>query len=211
MASSTSTSLYSRLATTDPSTNKLNLVGSIINQNASHTLDSQNVTMQWRARTTPEVSLGLASDVMTLGGITAGTPYVADMYYNPASLLKQPPMLGYNPSDGLWVNAVGGNTGNNATDGELGYVGTFAAFQTWLGDTNLADYIGAYGYDPSTNQAWAVVNQASGTFAVIPEPATLALLGMSVLAAGLRLAKKEVRVRQLPPPPRPLCGRGGLL
>ena len=91
--------------------------------------------MQWRARTDPEVALGLASDIMTLGGITAGTPYVADMYYNPASLLAPPPMLVYNPSDSIWVNAVNGNTGNNATGGELGYVGTFAAFQTWVGDT----------------------------------------------------------------------------
>ena len=83
----TSVSLYSRLATTDPSANKLNLVGAIINQSVSYTLDSSNVTMQWRARTNTEVSLGLGSDVMTLGGITSGTPYVADMYYNPASLL----------------------------------------------------------------------------------------------------------------------------
>ena len=46
----TSVSLYSRLATTDPSANKLNLVGAIINQSVSYTLDSSNVTMQWRAQ-----------------------------------------------------------------------------------------------------------------------------------------------------------------
>ena len=66
VSSATSVSLYSRLATTDPSANKLNLVGSIINQNVSYTLGGSNVTMQWQARTDTKVSLGLASDIMSL-------------------------------------------------------------------------------------------------------------------------------------------------
>ena len=81
-----------------------------------------------------------------------------------------------------WANAVSANTGNNASGGELGYVGTFSAFQGAYG-TTLDNYIGAYGYDPVSDQAWAVVDHAS-SFAVaaaVPEPATLALLGMSVL------------------------------
>ena len=144
--------------------------------------------MQWRARTTPEVGLDLASDVMTLGGITAGTPYVLQMAYSP---IVAYPLLAYNPSDSIWVNAVAGNTGNNAAGGELGYVGTFANFQLAYGPT-ISNYVGAYGYDPIANRAWAVVNQAGGTFAAIPEPATLALLGtgvLTLLAYGWRKRK----------------------
>ena len=48
VSSTTSLSLYSRLATTDSSANKLNLVGAIINQDTNRTLDSQAVAMQWR-------------------------------------------------------------------------------------------------------------------------------------------------------------------
>ena len=179
VGATTSLSLYSRLATTDPSANKLNLVGAVINQNVSTTLSGSNVTMQWRARTNAEVALDLGSDVMTLGGITAGTPYVVDMHYNPASLPAGGATLAYDPSPGTWYNAVYGNTGNNASGGELGYVGTFASFQSTYG-TTITNYVGAYGYDPSTDQAWAVVNHASD-FAVVPEPATLALLAIGLL------------------------------
>ena len=180
----TQTSLYSRLATTDPSPNALSLGGAIINQDIYYDLAGATVTSQWRARTAPEVSLLLGSDVMSLGGLTASTPYVVQMGYSPA-VLPSAAAVGYNPSDSIWVNATNGNTGNNATDGELGYVGSFAAFQAWVGDQVLTDYIGAYGYDPVADKAWAVLNQAgtAGTYAVIPEPGTLAML--AVCALGL--------------------------
>ncbi len=59
-----------------------------------------------------------------------------------------------------WVNAVEGNTGNNATAAQQGFAGSFAAFQSIYG-TQLDSYLGAYGTDASTGSAWAVINHNS--------------------------------------------------
>ncbi len=81
-----------------------------------------------------------------------------------------------------WVNAVQGNTGNNATAAQQGYAGSFAAFQSIYG-TQLASYLGAYGVDTTTGSVWAVVNHNSD-FSIVPEPSTWAML----LAGGVALA-----------------------
>lgn len=77
-----------------------------------------------------------------------------------------------------WVNAVSGNTGNNASLAQQGYLGSFSAFQTTYGST-LSNYIGAYGVDTTSGSAWAVLNHNSD-FASIPEPSTWALLAGSL-------------------------------
>jgi len=77
-----------------------------------------------------------------------------------------------------WVNAVSGNTGNNASLAQQGYLGSFSAFQTTYGST-LSNYVGAYGVDATAGSAWAVLNHNSG-FAVVPEPSTWALLAGSL-------------------------------
>lgn len=75
---------------------------------------------------------------------------------------------------GTWVNAVNGNTGNNAILAQQGYLGSFSAFQTTYGST-LSNYIGAYGVDTTAGSTWAVLNHNSD-FAVVPEPSTWLLL-----------------------------------
>jgi hypothetical protein len=156
----------------------------------------------------PQVSAPLISDVIQLTGMASHTvdpsqtdPFALQMTYSPSLLGNEAVesadgsiYLGWlNPSGGgagvpLWQNAVAGNTGNNATPAEQNFQGSFAAFQTAVGDTNIADYIGAWGVDSTNHDAWAVVNHNS-QFAVVPEPGTivLAVFGAAgFLVVGLR-------------------------
>lgn len=91
---------------------------------------------------------------------------------------------------GSWVNAVNGNTGNNASLAQQGYQGSFSAFQTTYGST-LSSYVGAYGVDTTSGSAWAVLNHNSD-FALVPEPSTWALLalGFGVLALRARSRRR---------------------
>lgn len=90
----------------------------------------------------------------------------------------------YDADSGTWVNAVDGNSGNNATAAEQGYQGSFDDFQNVYG-TSVGQYVGAWGVDTTNHQAWAVLNHASdfsvNTVAAVPEPTTLALLATGVL------------------------------
>lgn len=91
----------------------------------------------------------------------------------------------------LWVNAVAGNTGNNASLAQQNYAGSFADFQIAYG-TDLSAYLGAYGVETSagTTHAWAVVNHNSD-FSIVPEPSTYALLGFAALALGIMAARSH--------------------
>jgi MYXO-CTERM domain-containing protein len=97
--------------------------------------------------------------------------------------------LSWKDNSNTWVNAVAGNFGGSTT---------FAGATSWLSYYNttssvddysdIADFLGAYGVDPTNNFAWAVLNHNS-EFAVIPEPSTLVLGGLALLGlagAGLR-------------------------
>jgi hypothetical protein len=83
--------------------------------------------------------------------------------------------------NGSWVNAVDGNTGNNAILAQQGYLGSFSAFQGLYG-TDLTQYVGGWGVDTSSQSVWAVINHNS-EFAAIPEPGTWVLItiGLSVV------------------------------
>jgi len=64
------------------------------------------------------------------------------------------------------------------------YVCSFAAFQNDYG-TTLATYVGAYGRDQVGDTVWAVVNHNSEFVALVPEPATLAVLVAAVGVATI--------------------------
>ena len=91
---------------------------------------------------------------------------------------------------GSWVNAVSGNTGNNASGAQLGYLGSFSAFQTEY-TTDLTTYVGAYGVDISGGSTWAVLNHNSD-YAAVPEPATWALLaGVGTFFMVMRRRRRD--------------------
>jgi hypothetical protein len=67
------------------------------------------------------------------------------------------------------------SSGNLVTEG-------FLNMELAQGNT-LGELVGSWGVDLTNHQAWAVVDNGSGNFAVVPEPSTFALLGTA--AAGL--------------------------
>lgn len=97
-------------------------------------------------------------------------------------------MIGWLSND-EWVLAIEGNIGNTATQAMQGFDGSYTEFLTAFGGVSLAQSIGAYGFDQETQAAWAVLNHNSD-FAVIPEPATTALL---VLGGFAFLARRRWR------------------
>ena len=70
------------------------------------------------------------SDVFSLSG-TSTNAFVLQLSYTG---LTAGSFLGWDNS-GTWVNAVNGNTGNNAILAQQGYLGSFSAFQTTYGST----------------------------------------------------------------------------
>jgi len=144
-------------------------------------------------------SYGNPSDVLSLQGVHG--PFVLQMEYNESALIfdlpswteefvdsqnciylgwLEPGPMGLLPDYVEWVNAVEGNstTGSKAVEW---YKGTFAEFTAEYTDFNLTDYLGSFGCDIDTNTVWAVLDHNSD-FTVVPEPSTLALLGLGVLA-----------------------------
>jgi autotransporter-associated beta strand protein len=109
------------------------------------------------------------SDVFTLSG-TSTDLFVLQLN---VTGLDSSSFLGW-LNGGSWVNAVSGNSGNNASGAQQGYLGSFSAFQGTYGST-LSTYVGAYGVDIAGGSTWAVLNHNSD-YAVIPEPSTWALL-----------------------------------
>ncbi len=140
------------------------------------------VSMAWRVRTGPEVAgKQVFSDVLSLGtdlGTNEIPVYVLAMQYDD-SLGDRVALGWYDTEASTWLLATAGNGGSNASDVQMGYQGSFAAFQNDYG-TTLADYLGAYGVDPDQNVAWAVLNHASDFAVMAPEPGSLLLLGSAL-------------------------------
>ena len=144
--------------------------------------------------------LTLISDVLnlSLGETNPTDPYVLQMNFGTSTLgggqseivallanhflylaWLNPNGFGGSPE---WQNAVNGNTSNNASPTEQAFLGSFAQFQAANG-TTLTNYMGAWGVDPTTDNAWAVLDHASN-FAVVPEPSTYALAAFGLLELG---------------------------
>ncbi len=128
---------------------------------------------------------GRLSDVFSLAG-TSTDLFVLQL--DLSSALESFAYLAW-LNGGSWVNAVNGNTGNNASLAQQGYQGSFSAFQIAYGST-LSNYVGAYGVDTTNGSAWAVLNHNSD-FAVIPEPSTWALLALGFGALVLRARSRR--------------------
>jgi sugar lactone lactonase YvrE len=148
---------------------------------------SQTVSMAWRTRTqVGRLDPILISDVMRLSGMALdGTsqtsPFVLEMTYNPSLLPlgassegpcasnKQIYLAWLDPNDGKWENAIMGNIGANLGGFQLG---------AWpAGDMTLGDW----GVDTTNHVVWAVLDHNSD-FSVVPEPSTLALLGVGAIS-----------------------------
>jgi hypothetical protein len=95
-----------------------------------------------------------------------------------------------------WVNAAiasqpGGLSSavlRGGKDGKYGpYVESWTAFRN-SHKSNVSSYLGYWGVDPATDTVWGVVNR-QGEFAVVPEPGTIALLGVAVPALLLALRR----------------------
>jgi hypothetical protein len=200
-AGSTTHPLFSKVDNTGASSAAMGTQASLLGSTSM----TGTVTMTWRQATPTEKAAHfypftpIVSDVVKLGGVD-GTVYVLQMSYDDTvlAIAGKEDVLAQNGKINLvsdtgtgpfpWQNAVQANTGNNATGWlvELNYQGSFSDFQIAQG-TNLADYIGAWGVDTTTNVVWAVLDHASD-FAVVPEPATMAFLllgGLAMTGASL--------------------------
>jgi hypothetical protein len=78
---------------------------------------------------------------------------------------SQKPLIAWLDSNNKWVNAVTGNTGGTAN---------FVS-----GAWNASYGLGTYGLDAANNTVWAVLNHNS-TFAIVPEPGTITLVGIGL-------------------------------
>lgn len=154
-------------------------------------INSQNgATISASFSDTPSHSIGndarRVSDILSLEGVSIVFGQRTDLFVLELQIasLDEGTYLGWLNSSGLWVNAVDGNIGNNATTAQQGVNLDFDAFRNLYGG-DLANYIGAWGY--TSTGAWAVLNHNS-EFALVndavPEPSSASLL----LVAGAALA-----------------------
>jgi hypothetical protein len=125
----------------------------------------------------------LFSDVVNINGID-GKLYLLTISYDESDLgahSEDALRLGWLNTDiNKWVIAVLGNTGGSYQD--LG-----VSSWTTIGTLDSED-LGKFGVDTTNNYVWAVLNHNS-SFAVIPEPTSLALLGLG--AAGLLTRRRS--------------------
>jgi len=129
----------------------------------------------------------LYSDVVDINGID-GKLYVLTISYDEADLGGHPEdalRLGWlNTEINKWVIAVLGNTSGSYQD--LG-----VSAWTTIGTLGAED-LGKLGVDTTNNYVWAVLNHNS-QFAVIPEPTSLALLGLGAMGLLARRRQRQHR------------------
>jgi hypothetical protein len=162
----------------------------------------------------------LLSDVVDVTGmVNSGAasgqtdPFVLQVSYNDALVAPYEATIASGGklflatlSGGNWINATDtnfladtGSTVNNYSGASGGNnAGSWASFVSQFGVTpsTIGNYIGSWGVDQVSNQAWAVVDHNS-QFAVIPEPSTLVLGGLALLGfAGVGLRRRRLAKQQ---------------
>jgi hypothetical protein len=165
-----------------------------------------------------QTSLPLYSDVVQMGNLVTGNaaePFAVAVSYDASQVTGG---TAYAVSNGYlwlgeyngskWQNAVLANTGGTGAGvianpgpgsfagggGFQDYLGSWAQFTSvaMTGDSySLAQLLGAYGVDTTTQTVWAVVDQGT-QFAAVPEPGTLGLLAAGVVALGVAYRRRKV-------------------
>lgn len=135
---------------------------------------SSSLSMSWRDATAAErnlsgnTSTGIISEVLTVSGITADS-YVLNMSYDSVALKA----LGGTSTDGIYIAYLKDTTWTDICDGKN------------LGDYSSGTYadVGNWGVN-TDGTVWVVTGNGNtnGSFAVVPEPNTLALLAGALLS-----------------------------
>lgn len=110
------------------------------------------------------------SDVYKMGGEN-GTRYVLEL--SAAGVTLDGYIAYFDDTTDGWVSAFDAVTQPTATIAQQNYEGSFESFQALYG-TTLQSYMGAWGIDPSTKAAWAVLD-VFGNFSLIAAPVELVL------------------------------------
>jgi len=201
--------------------------GQTLNPTVAQIIASDNasgnttVDMNFSANGGHPVNIFQSSDTLTLSGINpTGAPghdgsIITDTFVLQMSYVTNANVTaaggGYyigwwdqaiNGNTGLWVNAIAGNS--NAVLGR-DYVGSgefLGSYETYIttGSGNgktLDQQLGAFGYDPTTDTAWAVLDHNSD-FEVIPEPGTYAMIfsGFGMLI-GFQRIRRHSRIGKI--------------
>ena len=101
-----------------------------------------------------------------------------------------------NSGTGAWVNAVAGNIGSSGTWAGAYSMG-YQAFLSSKGGWDGAKMLGAYGFDATNQQVWAVINHnsdfgvTSKGILIVPEPSSCLLAGLGVAGGWWRLRRRR--------------------
>lgn len=144
-----------------------------------------NPAIGWSAQTS-----ATASDIYQLSN-TSGTAQVLSLDYDPA---LAPPssqdifLAWFDTVATEWVNAVDGNSSGTPSF----FSGSWDDFLTANPSATPTTALGTYGHDTAANTVWAVIDHNSDfSVVVVPEPATLGLMGVAGLVAGWVLRRRR--------------------
>ena len=91
--------------------------------------------------------------------------------------------------NGKWVNATSDDVSDNLMTGIHAQIAVSDSLSDFLYNEEIVngytldELVGSWGVNTTNDESWAIVNNGGGTFAVVPEPSSLAILAMT--AGGL--------------------------